>query len=488
MRTLNTWTLLLGVVGAWSGGQKAALALPQAPAAFCGVYPDSPSCQGGSPACTFCHTTPPARNAFGAQLSAVLASGAPRPLDATTFTSGLPEALSAVEPLDADADGATNLEEILGGSLPYDPNSRPVSGDCPSDEESLGWNPCAPDLRFSHRKMSLDFCGRSPTRQQRADFEAATDKEAFLAALLDRCVDTEHWRGRDGVVWRLAHRKIKPIQSIKSGEEAGDIPLADYLDDYSLFVYTQTDDRDARDLLLADYYVARTDGPTTIYERFDRSPLQDTVARGFNQAQLVEKDRRAGMVTMRWFLMSNTMFTGLPRTTAAQAYRAYLGYDISKLEGLFDVPGEPMDYDAKGVAEAECARCHATLDPLTYPFSRYSGIGGESSFSIPYSYVPDRPLRFTHVDGERMADTPEQGYIFGEPVQTLRDWATVAANSDAFAKATVLDYWRLLMGADPSPIQQIEFEGVWSRFKNEHAYRVEAMLHDLAKTEAYRVP
>ena len=34
---------------------------------------------------------------------------------------------------------------------------------------------------------------------------------------------------------------------------------------------------------------------------------------------------------------------------------------------------------AKGVTVDECAVCHSTLDPLTYPFSRYEGIGGESS-------------------------------------------------------------------------------------------------------------
>ena len=81
--------------------------------------------------------------------------------------------------------------------------------------------------------------------------------------------------------------------------------------------------------------------------------------------------------------MSNTMFTSIPRTTAAQAYRAFLGYDIAKLEGLWPVAGEPADYDNKGVGAPACAGCHATLDPLTYPFSRYEGIGGGGPFSTP---------------------------------------------------------------------------------------------------------
>lgn len=37
------------------------------------------------------------------------------------------------------------------------------------------------------------------------------------------------------------------------------------------------------------------------------------------------------MLTTRWFLAKNTMVTPIPRTTAAQAYRAYLGYDIAKM-------------------------------------------------------------------------------------------------------------------------------------------------------------
>ena len=68
------------------------------------------------------------------------------------------------------------------------------------------------------------------------------------------------------------------------------------------------------------------------------------------------------------------MFTSIPRTSAAQAYRAYLGYDISKMEGLQAVVDEPVDYDAKGVEAPDCAVCHRTLDPLTYPFSRYDGL------------------------------------------------------------------------------------------------------------------
>jgi hypothetical protein len=466
---------------------RGALALPLAPAEVCRAYPASPACASGSaPDCTLCHTTPPARNAFGRQVEAAL--GLPTSVTPEAFAAALGPALQAVEALDADGDGATNLEELLAGTRPADGASAPPEGACPGPGEDLGYDPCAPDLRFTHRKLSLDFCRRSPTREERAAFAAATDKAAFLDDVLARCLDSEAWRGRDGVVWRLAHAKIQPLQSIKSGENAGDIPLADYLDDYNLFVYVHTDDRDVRELVTADYHVAREDGPPTRYTPFRRSPQEDFRERGIAGVQPLDIERRAGMITTRWFQMSNTMFTGLPRTTAAQAYRAYLGLDIAKMEGLFDVPGEPADYDAKGVDAPECARCHATLDPLTYPFSRYSGIGGEEPRATPYAYVADRPERFTHVEGERFAETPEAGWIFGQPVRDLREWARVAANSEAFARAVVMDYWRLLIGRAPTPAEAPEVNQLVEDLMTTHAYRVEAMLFDLVKTEAYRVP
>jgi hypothetical protein len=192
------------------------------------------------------------------------------------------------------------------------------------------------------------------------------------------------------------------------------------------------------------------------------------------------------MLTHRWFLMSNTMFTSVPRTTAAQAYRAYLGYDIALLEGLNDVPGEPVDYDSKGVGEAACAACHATLDPLTYPFSRYEGIGGGQGDS--YSYAPNRLNGFTDVDGELVAETPEAGVLFGEPVEDLIQWAAVAANSEAFRRATVLDYWKLLLGEAPRATEQAEFSRLVRDLGGDHGYSVELMLHDLIDMEAYGAP
>lgn len=467
---------------------SSARALPVAPAAFCQHYPAAPACAPGAVECTFCHTIPPTRNTYGASLEAALLPGAPRPLTAEELLGALDAALTAVEGQDSDGDGASNLEEILRGALPANKDDVPRSGACPGPAEQLGWDPCAADLAHTFRRIALDFCGQSPRAEDWADFRAAADKEAYLDRALDFCLASEHWRGKDGVLWNLANRKIKPTQSIKSGAGEGDIPLADYDDDYNLFVYTQIDDHDARELLTATYHVERADGAPTRYTPYTRSPREDAAARGLKVAQGVAVGRRAGMLTTRWFLMSNTMFTGIPRTTAAQAYRAFLGLDIAKMEGLFEVAGEPRDHDAKGVREPACAQCHSTLDPLTYPFAYYSGIGGEEPRSIPSSYVEDRPGRFTHVNGEGMAAVPERGSLFGRPVNDLLEWAAVAASSEAFARATVLDYWRLVIGGEPTPTQAAELERLWRRFMTEDRYSVERMLHALVETEAYRVP
>lgn len=465
-----------------------AAALPSGPSAFCAQYPTAPSCRTGAPDCSYCHTIPPSRNAFGAALERALLPDTPRPLLAEAFAAGLPSALAAIEAADADGDGSSNLDEILAGSIPADRSSYPVKGGCPGPKEQLGWDPCGPDAAYTLKKVSLSFCGHSPSRAELVALRSSGDPEGILEAKLEECLASEHWRKKDGVLWSLANRKIKPSQSIKSGDGAGDIPLADYEDDYNLFVYTQSGDRDARELLTARYHVARVDGPNTTYTAYTRTPREDLVARGPQQSQNVAEDQRAGMLTTRWFLMSNTMFTGIPRTTAAQAYRAFLGADIAKMQGLYEVPGEPRDFDGKGVTAPACARCHSTLDPLTYPFAYYQGIGGGMPRGAPATYVEDRPSRFVGVDGAAMSQVPQAGALFGRPVADLVEWAQVAADSEAFAQATVLDYWRLLFGADPTPAQEAEFDGLWRDFMTQDAYRVERMLRALVQTEAYRVP
>lgn len=460
-------------------GAPSARALPVAPSTVCDAFPDLPSCASAAPACTLCHVSPPSRNAYGDALAAVLLPGAARPLDPSAFAMALPGAMDAVAGQDSDGDGVDNGAELAAGALPGDPASTPAETGC-GDREGInpGYDVCGYDVRYAMKRLSLDFCGRSPTWEELQAVSTADDPQAALHGALDRCLDSEFWVGQDGQVWELGHPKIRPLQAIKAGAGRGPVPLADYDHDYALWVYTQIDGHDARDVLLADYFVdRRVTGGQTRY-----TPV-DEIGSNATTRQNVAPEYRAGMLTTRWNLVFNTMFTALPRLTAAQAFRSYLGLDIAKLEGLEPVAGEPRDYDAKGVDAAECAVCHSTLDPLSYPFKNYQGLTGRVG-----AYEADR----IEADFDDVAPTitamPEAGVIMGQPVADLRGWAQVAADSEAFAANTVRDYWQMSFGEPPTPEQLPEFERLWRRLMTEHGYSVEAMLHDLIDTEAYGAP
>ena len=140
---------------------------------------------------------------------------------------------------------------------------------------------------------------------------------------------------------------------------------------------------------------------------------------------------------------------------------------------------------ADEAAANTCAACHATLDPLSYPFRNYHGI---SAAQFQARYIPLRLEIFFKDAAPRITQTPERGAIFGKPVADLREWARVAADSDAFAIATTTDYWKLLIGHAPRPQENAEFVATWRRFKTDHQYRVQRLLHDIVKTEAYGAP
>lgn len=469
---------ILGVLAMAVAWSSVAEAKPSAPQAFCNEYGESPICKGGIPACTMCHlASPPTRNSFGAALEALILPGSARPLSNDDFLGALPAALHGVESADSDGDQYSNLEEILAGTLPGANESAPRPIDCDGD---LGfnedWSICQYDAKLVFKKLHLDFCGQSPTWDEYQAFVAGGAQRTALHTALDRCLDSEFWVGQNGQVWQLAHRKVKPLQAIKAGDDAGTIPLADYYDDYALFVYTQLDNHDVREVLTADYFVTRRRNPTSYAKAGNNDPLGE---------QGVAVERRAGMMTTRWNLVLNVMFTALPRTAAAQAYRSFLGVDIGKQEGIYSIAGEPVDYDDKGVTAEACARCHATLDPLSYPFKNYQGLTGSIG-----TYDPSRIQDDFRNDGANILAMPENGYIFGQPVADLVEWGQVAANSDQFAKATVLDYWKLLLGHEVQNTEQEEFEDLWRGLKDpaRFNYGVEKMLHALIDTEAYGAP
>lgn len=444
-----------------------AIALPTAPGLFCATYAESPLCRGSLPACALCHSAPPELHPFGQAVNGALMP-ATRPLPPDQFAAGLAGALRAIEAQDADGDGTSNLDEIRGGTFPGNADSKPTVQACPPDKRNPAYDVCFYDRAYVFKKVHLDFCARSPTAADMRRFRALSlaEQEAAIHAQLDTCLASEAWLAKDGIVWSMAHPKVKPIQAIKSGTGAGQIPLGDYDDDYALFVWAHTGDRDVRRLLTAQTFAERrggSGGRGTNYVEQAEMP----------GAQSVEASRRAGMITTKWFLVLNVMFTPLPRTAAAQAYRAYLGLDIGKLEGIQPVANEPVDYDRKGVRDPACSGCHSTLDPLTYPFAKYDGLN-----RFPFgTYVSNR-----------QRSVPETGVIFGQPVADLVEWAQVASNSEAFAKSVVNDYWHLLFGAGPRPEELGEFEQLWRGLMTTHQYRVQRMLHALVSTEAYGVP
>ena len=151
-------------------------------------------------------------------------------------------------------------------------------------------------------------------------------------------MDTEYWVGRDGFVWQLAHPKIRPLRTLKSGENFGQIPLGDYDDDFHLFMYYQLNGQDARGLLLAQHFAMRqTINGQTEYVAVEHVPVHPQ-AKGVvlaisavfhDRQQLVQVEKRAGMLSTMWNATFNTMFTSIPRTTAAHAMRSYFDIDLS---------------------------------------------------------------------------------------------------------------------------------------------------------------
>ena len=224
----------------------------------------------------------------------------------------------------------------------------------------------------------------------------------------------------------------------------------------------------------------------------------------------MQVEKRVGLLTSFWNLSFYLNYTPIARVLVAQAFRAYTGIHMSKMQGLNPPPVEDSlyrDYDLKGLERPECAACHTTIDPLTYPWRNYNGLTGTadvlgginspglSSLSnlgteenlTPLSYSLPR-LEYFEDRMPGVSEMPEAGYIMGQRVENLYEWAEVMANSDQFAANTVKDYWRVLISKEVRSYQQKEFQTLWRTFKTGHNYDVEAMLHDLVKTEAYGAP
>jgi len=469
---------------------------------LCEIYPLAPECVTGPADCGVCHldtdVDDPTWNSYGLDLQAEL--------DGAELDEWIYDAILTIDELDSDADGFSNGDEILGGTNPGDAASVPADASCPDDPSDLPYSFCNYDPPFAYKRVTLDFCGHSPTYDEMEALREL-DYEEQLDAIddqLDICLVSDHWRGEFGVLWELSYPKVRPVRALKAGRgpsEIENLRIADYYNDIMLWAWSQVDDNDARSVLTADFFVLQKGTDFQVVSDIgqqseaacivdDECPWNesciDSICQCLGQCgEGVITERRRGLLTTRWTLLYTTMFTPIPRSTAAQAYRAFLGFDIAKLEGLQSVAGEPVDYDAQGVTAPACAICHETLDPLSYPFTNYTGFG-PGGRAI---YVDDRmSLPSIANQAPNIANTPEAGVIFGVEVEDLREWADVAANSPQFAQASVGDYWELLVGVDPQGDETEDFNQLWNEFMNGYQYSVEAMLHDLVRTEAYGAP
>jgi hypothetical protein len=449
----------------------AAQARPGAPRALCtdAATADIAACQGTLPTCTTCHQGPPDLNLYGSAVFAALAQDDAYTFD--NFEDRVGAAVVAVNADDSDGDGLTNLEELLLGTFPGDAASAFVPPPAPVGAENIHYAVSTRDARFAFRRVHTTFCGTPPTFEAIADFVALDDatREVALHDALTDCLSSTYWK--DEALHRLADARIRPLSSISFD---GLIPLADYRWDYRLFSSIFTDDHDLRDLLLADYHI---DEAGNVVDGVIPFPVDSPLETG---GQPLPPERRAGMVTTQWFLMAHTMFSPLPRTTAAQAYRAYLGMDIAKGEGIHPVDGEPRDVDAKGVTAPDCAACHSTLDPLSYAFSPYNGIGrlragGVSRLDLTGSF-----------DASRVPWGPE-GQMFGADVADLRTWAEHAVTTDAFAKNVGDMLWRATFGRAPTPDERTDVEAVWRGLAADD-FSANRALHRLIDTDSFRVP
>jgi Protein of unknown function (DUF1585) len=487
-----------------AGAASSASALPEAPGGTCAAYAEAPTCSGKVPECTLCHTStsPAAWNAYGLALQAALPGRA-------AFSDELAAALGAIDADDADGDGFSNGDELMLGTLPGDAASRPADeaepahGGAPNPVYSVG----SYDVAYAYRRASVLYCGASPSYAEMAPFRAPGASRdtlrAELHARIEACLGGTYWR-KEGLT-RLADDRIRPIRNLGQDSEvfitipvpslAGEVrmrsTMGDYRFDYRLWVHVLTDNRDARELLLAQYYVdEKPDGSWVITE--DMVPRADSKATAGGQK--LPKERRAGMITTMWFLTRNTMFTDLPRTTAAAAYRAYLGSDISKMQGLLPVAGEPDDIDDKGVAAPRCAVCHSTLDPLAYAFAPYNGF----SFS---PLVVLSLVALGNIDGEfgtydaarprarmpRWSDAEQQPYLFGQKVSSLREWAELAARSDAFARNLALVFYVHAFAREPDAAGSADFTALWQSLR-EDGYSANKLIHRIIDSDAFGVP
>jgi hypothetical protein len=430
-------------------GPSEAAATTGAAQIFCQQYPAALGCVSQESSCSICHAGPPAFNAYGQAVKEHLSGG----LEDTLIA-----ALDKTGAQDSDADGFSNLDEIVNDSAPG------LADVVPTGDVGLVY-----DVNVAFKRVKAVYCGESATFAEMEKLKAAANPTALLHEQLGACLEGSFWKNE--ALHRLADRKIQPLAAVGFG---GNVVIGDYRFDYRLFSYVMSGDRDVRELLSAQYHIDEAGRPVQgVIAREEPFQLgQRIVIAG---GQPLAPARRAGMMTTQWFLSTNTMFASLPRNSASQVYRAYLGLDIAKGEGLAPVDGEPRDVDRRRVAQPECAVCHSTLDPLAYAFSTYKGIEVGIGLALGNPIGTYDPAR-TSWEGD--------GQILGQQASDLLEWAEIARNSEAFRRNIARMMFEQALSRGPLPHEKDEFDALWQGLPAE-GYSVNKMLHRMIDTKAF---
>lgn len=407
---------------------------------FCQKYPKSLGCETQQASCNICHTAAPSLNPYGEDIAGALTGN----IDVMLL-----DALNKVEELDSDEDGVKNIDEIVNFGAPGNAAVKPAS------KIALVYN--AP---LAYKRIKAVYCGESANYSELQKVRSAADPKALLHAELSRCLETPYWKGE--ALFRLADKKIQPLGAIGFG---GNVVIADFRFDYRLFSYIMSGDRDVRELLSAQYHIDINGNKVEgVIAREEQAQIGARIVIGGGQSLVPA--RRAGMMTTQWFMAFYTMFSMLPRNTASQVYREYLGMDIAKGEGLMPVANEPKDVDARKVAQPDCAVCHSTLDPLAYSFSSYVGID-------------PIPAYLNNANGTYKANRTTyaaQGTIMGTAVPDLLAWAEKARNSDAFKKNVAHMMFSQALSREPMAHEKAEYDALWQGLPAD-GYSVNKMLH-----------
>lgn len=226
-------------------------ALPTAPALFCATNPTVPDCTGKLVDCSYCHTSvtaPVTWNPYGLALKDMTQGKA--------FDMSLGPAVLAIGSLDSDGDGVDNATELSAETQPGNPASKPLP--CAGREDPTAAH--AYDFNRAFRRLHLLYCGRSASFEELSGFAAVsadpTAQYASIDAALDGCLKSDYWRNEG--IQRLGDVRIRPIKPVGRDGTARLVIIGDYEWDYRLWSYVLTDDRDMRDLLLANYHVERS--------------------------------------------------------------------------------------------------------------------------------------------------------------------------------------------------------------------------------------